>query len=74
LPAGYWEKKVSKRFFFEKKNRAAGRQKTFGPAGFGTFVACARRRRSFFGYFFFKKSNILLLKHYGGDDGTGCGD
>jgi hypothetical protein len=50
-----------KRFFFEKKPVRAAKQKTFGPAGVGTFRARARRTESFFASFFSKKEGSYYL-------------
>jgi hypothetical protein len=49
-PAHPPQKKVRKRFFFEKK-----KQKTFAPAGFGTIRAKSHSKQKFFCFFFFKK-------------------
>ncbi len=46
--------KGRKRFFFEKK-----KQKTFGPAGPGTFSAKSPSKQSFFCFFFVHKKEVL---------------
>jgi hypothetical protein len=55
LTASGHERKVRKRFFFEKK-----KQKTFGPAGAGTRAPQPAGSRSFFASFFSKKEALAF--------------
>jgi hypothetical protein len=52
-------RKVSKRFFFEKK-----KQKTFGPAGVGTRSSQPAVNEVFLLLFVHKKKRFLLGRHF----------